>query len=322
MSVSSPIAMAVSRPVDEVVAGEPPVGRLMGGHRGVGDRRPGRLERGDDLAVRPERAGFACLGLVDPFEPEPAAILRQPGQPVPQVADLAGQDGVPDGQAPQRAGLTGERVGVGQRTRPPVAASTRACSGRRGGPARPAPVRISDPFPAVWPVRCVQCARRGPRSSLGRARVGGDGAEDLAGLVADVGGAAGVPVGRSRRRSASSASSVRRSAPVAGDLGDGPGLRGVVGPLARREAAESAADHLRAPGQRRGPELVAGAERVARRRRRAEPRRPGRAARSVSLIRPPSRRCGRPGRRGSRSWPSGSRSSSSRHVLGHERPTR
>ena len=119
----------------------------------------------------------------------------------------------------------------------------------------------------MWPVRswrrwAVCGALRRPR----RARLGRHLAEDIAGLVADVGGAVAQPPDPAVDHSVEGV--VVAEPAVCGDLRDHGRHLGVVAPLARGVGAEPAADHPRRLGraQRCRAELVRHPERVTARR--------------------------------------------------------
>ena len=107
----------------------------------------------------------------------------------------------------------------------------------------------------------VQVVRRRGHRRAGR--VGADRAEDGAGLVADVGRAGVVPVAEVAGDLGERFLAAQVGA-CGGDVEDGPGHRGVIGPFAGGEAAEAAADHAGTFGSDLGQaELVRRPEGVA-----------------------------------------------------------
>ena len=193
-----------------------------------------------------------------PLGPVGRGLVVEVGEAGSDV-ELGVQDRVPDRQRPQHAGLLGVRVVVGQRADLAGRLDQRdrvvEVGQRDGRRTHQRAVAGGVTGPGVQVVR-----RRGHRRA---GRVGADGAEDGAGLVADVGRAGVVPVaevaGDLRERLLGA-----QVGAGGGDVEDGPGHRGVVGPLAGREAAEAAADHAGTFGSDRGQaELVRRAEGVA-----------------------------------------------------------
>jgi len=167
---------------------------------------------------------------------------------------------MPDRRAPQHAGVAGVGVEVGQLADGAGGLGQRVAvvkvGQRHRGGAHQCPVART---PVGAPlVELLRLPARGSRRMVG----GRGGGQDRAGLHADVLGGA-----RPSAPAVDDAVEGTFGAQIGtggGDLGDGDGHRGVVGPLTGCERSEAAADHPDGPvGGHRCVELVAGAQRVA-----------------------------------------------------------
>ena len=80
------------------------------------DGRPCALQGFHDPPVVGERRRFTSFGLPQSLSPDIAAFRREVAEPVVNSGESAVQDGVADGQAPQRAGFAGLWIGMGELT--------------------------------------------------------------------------------------------------------------------------------------------------------------------------------------------------------------
>jgi hypothetical protein len=171
------------------------------------------------------------------------------GQADPDV-ELAGPHGVRDGAAPQRAGVTGDRVGVRQGAGEPGGLDHRLdvvqVGERDGAGAHERAVAGRTPGAAVQ-VR-ADLAHGGRCRPAAAQRVG----EHRPGLDADVGRPVPVPAQEALRDALLRCVGAQVRA-GGRHLGDAERHLGVVAPLTRRDPAEPAAEQLRLAGQRRTP---------------------------------------------------------------------
>lgn len=113
VSVSRPPRTATSR-ARRVVGGVARADYVLG-DRGAGDRRPRALQGFDHPAGVRERRRRALLGVVEPGGPHVPTVLGEPCERVTEAVERALEHGEADGEAPERAGLAGFGVGVGER---------------------------------------------------------------------------------------------------------------------------------------------------------------------------------------------------------------
>ena len=214
------------------------------------DRRPRRLERRDDEAVRHKNAPRLSLCIVDDPGPTVTPVGGEVAEALADIGDLARLDGLGDRQAPQDTSVDGERVGVGDRR------DLRGCFGD--------PVTIPEIGEGYGPGAHQRTVPRGMVGALTEVGSGGFGqvaainrsGEDRPGLVADV-------VRFVRPRDEAVAEKVEIEISCGGLLSDADRHLRVVGPFTRLPAERAATLHLNRSVERRS-ELVSGAEGVTR----------------------------------------------------------
>lgn len=175
----------------EVLRGETVPGGAQFGDGGADDRRPGGLERVDDPAVVGEVVRRIGLRLVQPLRPRLAALGGEQVQAGAHAVEGSVQHRGADAGAPQHAGIGTVGVRVGER------ADGDGGLGHLGGVTEMAegddPGAHQRAVPRAAIVAGGETAGGGQHRRARRSGGTGSGAQDGAGLGADVTGAAAQP---------------------------------------------------------------------------------------------------------------------------------